>query len=70
MGSRTWMCTIAAPAAAAAMQSAAMASGVNGTLSDLFTVSPLPVTAQVMKTLDMLTRFGCAGWLVSDRASD
>ena len=44
------MCTMAAPAFAAAMQSFAICSGVTGTLSDLPAVSPLPVTAQVMKT--------------------
>jgi hypothetical protein len=32
------------------MQSFAIASGVNGTLSDLATVSPEPVTAHVIKT--------------------
>src|SRR4249919_3062391 len=44
------MCTTAAPAWAAAMQSAAIWAGVNGTLSDLLTVSPAPVTAHVMNT--------------------
>ena len=48
------MCTTAAPALAAAMQSAAIWAGVTGTLSDLPTVSPAPVTAHVMKTELML----------------
>ena len=36
------------------MQLAAIWAGVTGTLSDLPTVSPAPVTAQVMKTELML----------------
>ena len=47
------MCTTAAPALAASMQSLAMCSGVTGTFSLLPTVSPEPVTAQVMNTEGM-----------------
>src|SRR5262245_33838039 len=44
------MWAIAAPARAASIAASAIAAGVTGTLSDLPTVSPAPVTAQVMKT--------------------
>src|SRR5690606_9949535 len=49
-GSRTCTCTIAAPARAASMPDCAICSGVTGTCSDLPTVSPAPVSAQVMMT--------------------
>ena len=67
------MCTAAAPACAAAMQSAAIASGVKGTLSLLLTVSPDPVTAQVMKASrdvvrelidEYFTKFDGICWIV------
>jgi hypothetical protein len=41
---------MAAPAFAASIAAAAIAAGVTGTLSDRPTVSPAPVTAQVMNT--------------------
>ena len=50
-GSRTWMCTIVAPARAAAMPDSAICSGVTGTCSERPTVSPAPVSAQVIITL-------------------
>ena len=50
-GSRTCTCTMAAPARAAAIPDSAICSGVTGTCSDLPTVSPAPVSAQVMMTL-------------------
>jgi len=49
-GSRTWQCTIAAPALAASIAEVAISAGVTGTWLDRPTVSPAPVTAQVMKT--------------------
>ena len=49
-GSRTWMCTIAAPALAASSAASAIWAGVTGTSSDRSVVAPTPVTAQVMKT--------------------
>ena len=49
-GSRTWQCTTAAPAFAAAMAELAICSGVTGTWGLLWAVTPEPVTAQVMKT--------------------
>ena len=49
-GSRTWMCTTAAPALAASIADVAICSGVTGTCGLLPTVLPEPVTAQVMKT--------------------
>ena len=49
-GSRTWTWTTAAPARTAATPDSAIASGVTGTCSDLPTVSPAPVSAQVMMT--------------------
>ena len=42
---------IVAPALAAAMPDSAICSGVTGTCSDLPTVSPAPVRAQVIITL-------------------
>src|SRR4029077_7267130 len=44
------MCATAAPARAASMAASAICSGVTGTSSLRPTVSPAPVTAQVMKT--------------------
>ena len=41
---------MAAPACAAAIAASAICAGVTGTLSERETVSPEPVTAQVMKT--------------------
>ena len=49
-GSRTWMCTTAAPASAASTADAAICSGVTGTCGLRRTVSPAPVSAQVMMT--------------------
>ena len=49
-GSRTWMCTTAAPARAASIADSAICAGVTGTCGLLAVVSPAPVTAQVMKT--------------------
>ena len=50
LGSRTWMCAIAAPARAASIAASAISSGVTGTCSLRPAVSPAPVTAQVTKT--------------------
>ncbi len=49
-GSRTWMCTMDAPALAASIEEAAIWAGVTGTALDLPAVSAPPVTAQVMMT--------------------
>src|SRR3954464_8468201 len=49
-GSRTWMCTIAAPALAASRQEFAICSGVTGTAGFLPGVSAEPVTAQEIIT--------------------
>src|SRR5437588_5889445 len=49
-GSRTWMCTIAAPALAASSEDCAICSGVTGTAGFLPGVSADPVTAQEMIT--------------------
>ena len=49
-GSRTWQCTIAAPARAASIAASAISLGVTGIAGCRPTVSPAPVTAQVMKT--------------------
>src|SRR3954454_18424726 len=49
-GSRTWMCTIAAPALAASMADEAICSGVTGTAGFLPTLSADPVTAQEIIT--------------------
>ena len=51
LGSRTWMCTIAAPALAASRQELAICSGVTGTAGFLPGVSAEPVTAQEIITL-------------------
>src|SRR2546423_2780255 len=50
-GSRTWMCTIAAPALAASIAEEAICSGVTGTAGFLPGVSAEPVTAQEIITL-------------------
>ena len=49
-GSRTWMCTIAAPASAAAIAEAAICSGVTAQCGLLVTLVSSPVTAQVIMT--------------------
>src|SRR5215469_415209 len=49
-GSRTWTWAMAAPARAASLHAPAIAAGVTGTRSLRATVSPAPVTAQVMMT--------------------
>src|SRR3954470_19114593 len=49
-GSRTWMCTIAAPALAASMAEAAICCGVTGTAGFRPGVSAEPVTAQEIMT--------------------
>src|SRR4029079_4790749 len=51
LGSRTWMCTIAAPALAASMEDCAICSGGTGTAGVLPGESAEPVTAQEMITL-------------------
>src|SRR3954470_7951061 len=50
LGSRTWMCTMAAPALAASRQELAICSGVTGTAGFLPGVSAEPVTAQEIMT--------------------
>src|SRR4051812_8466549 len=50
-GSRTWICTIAAPALAASIAEAAICSGVTGTAGFFPTESADPVTAQDIITL-------------------
>src|ERR1700675_2272277 len=50
-GSRTWMCTMAAPALAPSIAEAAIASGVTGTAGLRPGVSAEPVTAHEMITL-------------------
>src|SRR5215475_11572739 len=49
-GSRTWMCTIEAPALAASRQELAICSGVTGTAGLRPGVSAEPVTAQEIIT--------------------
>src|SRR3712207_6833638 len=49
-GSRTWICTIAAPASAAPRQASEICSGVIGRCGVCSGRGRLPVTAQVMKT--------------------
>ena len=56
LGSRTWMCTIAAPALAASRQELAICSGVTGTAGFLPGVSAEPVTAQEIITLRAIFR--------------
>src|ERR1044071_8736569 len=51
LGSRTWMCTIAAPALAASSADAAICSGVTGTAGFFPAVSADPVTAHEIITL-------------------
>src|SRR5258706_15114684 len=53
-GSRTWMCTAAAPASAAARHSLAMCSGLMGRCGVWSGLVMLPVTAQVMKVFSMV----------------
>src|SRR2546429_2911570 len=53
-GSRTWMCTIAAPARAASMAAAAICSGVIGQCGLLVTRVSSPVMAQVMMTSEFM----------------
>src|SRR5215472_14716336 len=50
-GSRTWMCTMAAPALAASSEELAICSGVTGTAGLRPGVSAEPVTAHEMMTL-------------------
>src|ERR1051325_9460096 len=50
-GSRTWICTIAAPALAASIADAAICSGITGTAGFFPGVSAEPVTAQEIITL-------------------
>src|ERR1700758_5868878 len=50
-GSRTWMCTMAAPALAASIAELAICSGVTGTAGLRPGVSAEPVTAHEMITL-------------------
>src|SRR5215472_9675931 len=50
-GSRTWMCTMAAPALAASMADVAICAGVTGTAGLRPGVSAEPVTAHEMITL-------------------
>src|SRR3954451_2864488 len=50
------MCTMVAPARAAAMPDSAICSGVTGTCSERPTVSPAPVSAQVIMTLRFTVR--------------
>src|SRR6516164_1047181 len=50
-GSRTWMCTIAAPALAASIADVAICSGVTGTAGLRLGVSAEPVTAHEIITL-------------------
>src|SRR5882672_7897247 len=50
-GSRTWICTIAAPALAASIAEAAICAGVTGTAGFFPTESADPVTAQEIITL-------------------
>src|SRR5262245_28393793 len=50
-GSRTWMCTMAAPALAASIADVAICCGVTGTAGLRAGVSAEPVTAQEIITL-------------------
>src|SRR5690242_1287758 len=62
-GSRTWMCTIAAPALAASIAEAAICAGVTGTAGLRPGVSAEPVTAQEMITLRCMASPN-VGWIV------
>src|SRR5205085_6824285 len=53
-GSRTWICTIAAPARAASMAAAAICSGVIGQCGLLVSLVSSPVMAQVMMTSEFM----------------
>src|ERR1700683_1713509 len=62
-GSRTWMCTIAAPALAASSAEVAICSGVTATGGLRPGVSAEPVTAHEMMTLRCMTSPKCsANW--------
>ena len=56
LGSRTWICTIAAPALAASRQELAICSGVTGTAGFRPGVSAEPVTAQEIITFRAIFR--------------
>ena len=66
LGSRTWMCAIAAPARAASITESAICAGVTGTPGCLPTVSPPPVTAQL--TITFLDIGACPLTLFSNPA--
>src|SRR5213595_1924801 len=53
-GSRTWICTIAAPARAASIAEFAICSGVIGQCGLLVTLLSSPVMAQVMMTSEFM----------------
>src|SRR5215470_18319869 len=61
-GSRTWICTIAAPALAASSAEVAICSGVTGTAGFLPTESADPVTAQEIITLRIAASRFCCRW--------
>ncbi len=65
-GSRTWMCTMAAPARAASMAEAAICSGVIGQCGLLVTLVSSPVMAQVMMTSEFMAILAakCAGMVI------
>src|SRR4030088_1309688 len=56
-GSRTWICTIAAPALAASIAEVAICCGVTGTAGFFPTESADPVTAQEIITLRCMAAF-------------
>ena len=62
------LCTVAAPALASSMADSATCSGVTGVLGCLPTVSPVPVTAQVMIT-SLFMRCVLAGQLLRKKDS-
>ena len=64
-GSRTWMCTIAAPALAASSAELAICSGVTGTAGLRPGVSAEPVTAHEMMTLRCMTSPDCPAEFLS-----
>src|SRR5579871_6267109 len=61
-GSRTWMCTTAAPALAALSAELAICSGVTGTAGLRPGVSAEPVTAQEIMTLRCMAVAGLPVW--------
>src|SRR5215468_9138359 len=63
-GSRTWMCTMAAPALAASMADCAICCGVTGTAGFFPGVSADPVTAHEIMTLRCI---GCPRLVVDRR---